>query len=304
MMSNLYLLSAPPASGKTYWISQNWSTISKRCLFLSPLRAICEEFEQAHQSSCDTFYLRSKKEVLTFLKSPPSKALCLMTVEVFMSTSQLWEQKFFRSFRGGLPCIFIDEFHLIKIWGDSFRPVLHEMLYFLSTQEVNIIGMSASLDCDCEQWVQTELKNGFSNLYWLDHGNMIFKHSPKRQYIFRWKQIFYFWLFLELVAAKYKGQAVLVFCRYRHEVYELCSFFRPFISTIGVVGGQTQGFSKKIQALRPRLIVGTSCLGHGVNLPILSSVFCNYREKNEALRLQMLSRGGRKGDEFITVELW
>jgi superfamily II DNA or RNA helicase len=53
----------------------------------------------------------------------------------------------------------------------------------------------------------------------------------------------------------------------------------------------------------PDFIIATTVLGHGVNLPLIKRVFFLYPVKNPDFWLQMVARGGRRGESYSVFAL-
>lgn len=299
-MSRLILLSSPPASGKTTWLINQWSCFSKQIIYLSPLKALClEVYERISCEEKNSYYLQSFRQAqAVFDEELRESYFMISSFEVFLALMR--QGKCLKSDFN--PLIVIDEFHLIKLWGESFRPELLEVLYFVSLSGFDTIALSATYDKEFLSWAKNDLTLGFDEVMWINCGNMAFLHSPKIRLKIPSKILFYMLLALVLFRAILARETVLIFCAFRHEVRNLFKIFSSYFLTLMAIGGEVDSFCEQLKKRTPRLIIGTSCLGHGVNLPPLGAVFMNYPEKNESLRLQMLSRGGRRGDNFITVE--
>jgi len=70
------------------------------------------------------------------------------------------------------------------------------------------------------------------------------------------------------------------------------------------VGGEDSLFSLKVQSEKPpKFIVATTVLSHGVNLPNISRIFFLYSVKNLDFWIQMVARGGRRGEKFEVFAL-
>jgi superfamily II DNA or RNA helicase len=108
------------------------------------------------------------------------------------------------------------------------------------------------------------------------------------------------WLWEQIGELKPEQGTGLIFCQYREEVRHwesklLSLGFRCW----SCVGGEAQGFSTLVRTqLPPDFIIATTVLSHGVNLPRISRVFFTYPVKNRDFWIQMVARGGRKGEPF------
>src|SRR5262245_1203823 len=97
-MQELVLLTSPPASGKTFWISSLVEELKDhRILVISPLRALAYECREKWKDT------------------------------VTVMTPEEWTGKKCRS-----EVVIFDEFHLYFYWGDTFRPHMWEVFFELS----------------------------------------------------------------------------------------------------------------------------------------------------------------------------
>lgn len=100
----------------------------------------------------------------------------------------------------------------------------------------------------------------------------------------------------------------LVFCKYRNEVVELTQLFNKVgIKSLGCVGGETGKFQVELAKCSDlKIIFATSALSHGVNLPSIAEVYLTYKVSCIDFWIQMVGRGGRKGEQFQlhTMEMY
>lgn len=261
----LLILTSPPASGKTYWIQSFQEQWAERLLVISPLRALANECIEKNGSTTD-----------------------FMTPEEWMVKKTRRE------------VVIIDEFHLFFYWGDTFRPVMWEAFFEISLHADLVILLTATLSPDmCD-----ELKNfslHFDEVNWLDRGNQRLKFFPSR-YV---KALSKEWILEEIRCSKKKESVKLIFCEYRNEVFqlekELCSLGYQCISC---VGGEASEMAKKLKDNpSPDFIISTTVLSHGVNLPDIQKIFFTYPLKNMDFWIQMVARGGRRGEKYEVYAL-
>src|SRR5690606_22468385 len=103
-------------------------------------------------------------------------------------------------------------------------------------------------------------------------------------------------IFLEEKEASVK----LIFCQYRTEVFQWEKELNENgFSCIPCVGGESKYMAKRLQENpRPDFIVATTVLSHGVNLPEIKKIYFTYKVSNIDFWVQMVARGGRKGEDY------
>jgi ATP-dependent DNA helicase RecQ len=265
MNNDLLILTAPPASGKTHLISRLIEDLKQIPLVISPLRALANECLVKWGATC---IVMTPEEWLK--KRPPSKVIIL------------------------------DEFHLFFYWGDSFRPAMWEAFFELVQSAELVILLTATLT---EEMVQTIKLYScqFNQILWLNHGNQILKNKPVRYfkaYSTRWMEEF-------ILHGQHAKGVKLIFCAYRSQVLE----WERRLKTQGFrvwtcVGGEASLFSLKAQSERaPDFIIATTVLSHGVNLPNIAQIFFLYQIDNLDFWIQMVARGGRRGESFEVFSL-
>lgn len=300
-MGDLLILTAPPSSGKTYFIGKYWRQWAQIVVFMAPLRAICEEvyskLADDTSENQEVYMITSRSDAIELAKKRPKKALIITGFESFY-----YHHKEFQNLLAPPDVLFIlDEFHLIDLWGQSFRPLLMETFVQISLEKSSILALSASINDNVKEWLEVGVSQGVRRIKWVNCGNMTFKNPPLIRLLLP-APLFFIAFHVMIFYSLFSQKAVLMFCRYKKEVESLGKTYRVFVKVLTCVGGQTKRFIQLLSRSSPQLIIATSCLGHGVNLPSLVAVFINYYESHPDLRLQMLSRGGRKGERFITFE--
>jgi superfamily II DNA helicase RecQ len=266
MLQDLILLISPPASGKTWWVSNFSKEISpERILVISPLRALADECRQNWPSE-----------------------LQVMTPEEWVRESKKFE------------VVIFDEFHLWFHWGDTFRPLLWEIFYELS--------LDASLVCLLTATVSDEMKNviasfsaHFDRVICMNFGNRMLKNKPSFYVKCSSKKSM-----LELIKGETPGEEIrLVFCRYRSEVNELHGILKGLgFDCLTCIGGESKFMKDKLnQTPFPDFIISTTVLSHGVNLPQISKIYFMYMVNDPDFWIQMVARGGRRGECFSVFAL-
>lgn len=278
------LLIAPPAWGKTRLLIEMIKKSRQPWVFVSPLRALANEFFQVMAEQVEGCYLISRKEHLGEINK---FRLLIVTPEV-CSTSYL-EQ--FEDLK-----IIYDEFHLIYYWGDTFRFSLSELYQWSANQNIPKLLLTATMSREHLERVQNELPG----LIGIDLGNQKLKNQPRKIFGYTSKQLAMMKdnLMAEILTT---DQTILIFCQYRQEVWDWLETFKKLnVKALGCVGGRSSEFQELLKH-RPQtqVIVATSCLSHGVNLPPIHQIFLTYPLKNKDFWIQMVGRGGRKGENFV-----
>jgi len=275
--SALILFTAPPAWGKTRGLKELFqSHPDQYFLYLSPLRALSEEFKKS---------IKTNKSFENWLEQGGVYAC---TFESFsFEMVQYLDQK---------TIIILDEFHLLYHWGDSFRPYMQDLYRELVNNGHSILGLTATFSDDFLVRLKFEASLNFDHFYHLNIGNNRFKYEPSKI-----KLYFYPMAVLKELKLALESQlheTYLLFCAYRKQVKKMEQEFSNY-NVLSCVGGETTEFIKKLKNNpRPQLIIATTCLSHGVNLPSISKVFLAYQVEEKDFWLQMVARGGRDGTPY------
>jgi ATP-dependent DNA helicase RecQ len=263
---NLILLTSPPASGKTYWITSLKEALpDSSILVISPLRALADECQDKWQGS-----------------------ILVMTPEEWLGKKTYCD------------IVILDEFHLFFYWGDSFRPLMWECFYELSANSQLVFALTATLSQLMKKEVEY-VKTQFVSLTRNDLGHQILKYQtpsyvkcPDKKWI------------LDLLFSEKKNQDVkLIFCQFREEVFQLERLLtEKGFKCISCVGGESKFMAQKLKINPcPDYIISTTVLSHGVNLPKLEKIFFTYKVSNIDFWIQMVARGGRKGEAYKVYAL-
>lgn len=263
---DLLVLTAPPASGKTYWVTRLKEGLgTEKILFLSPLRALADECLQNWQDT------------------------------VTVMTPEEWLRK--KTFSS---VVIIDEFHLFFYWGDTFRPLMWETFYEVTQKASLTILLTATLSPSMKQEISF-FSSQFDSMIWLDRGNQRLKFYPEK-YI---KAPSRNWI-MQQIKTQAKGKEVrLIFCRYRQEVRAVSeALVKLGYSCLSCVGGEAKEMKNKLRHTpRPDFIIATTVLSHGVNLPDIRKIFFLYPTENIDFWIQMVARGGRRGLSYQVFSL-
>jgi superfamily II DNA helicase RecQ len=264
-MCDLLILTAPPASGKTYLISKLIQDLNKSFLVISPLRALANECLSQWGATC------------------------------MVMTPEEWLKK-----RKCAQILILDEFHLNFYWGDTFRPQMWEAFYEMVQGAELVILLTATLTPEMTEEIK-QYNCQFGRIIWVDHGNQQLKNKPVRYY----KAASAKWIESYLLNMSHKSTGNLIFCAYRSDVFKWEKLLKAKGHTVWTcVGGEASMFSMKVQSEKPpQFIVATTVLSHGVNLPNISKIFFLYQVKNLDFWIQMVARGGRRGEAFEVFAL-
>lgn len=266
MIQDLILLTSPPASGKTFWISSlNNAFYSERILVISPLRALADECRKNWQDSID-----------------------VMTPEEWLG------KQIFRKI------VIFDEFHLFFYWGDTFRERMWECFLELSQFSEQTYLLTATLSEAMKKEISF-FETQFDRIFWVDQGNQRLKTSPSvylKAPSAKWIK--------DLIEIQPKNESVkLIFCRYRNEVLDWEKRLRHLgFTTVSCLGGESQFMPAKLEITPfPDFIISTTVLSHGVNLPRIQKIYFLYPVQNIDFWIQMVARGGRRGESYQVFAL-
>lgn len=264
-MKNLLILTAPPASGKTYWIKSFGAAIQENVLIISPLRALVDECSQNFPKNL-----------------------------TFMTPEEWWIKK------EKFPIVIFDEFHLHHHWGNTFRPLMWEVYFAIYESSQLTILLTATFSEKIKEEVSDFIPQ-YDEVLWCDLGNMRLKHDPFR-YLKISNKSFMENLIFNL--PRNLGVS-LIFCQYRNEVHEMSQrLSKAGFIVWECVGGEAKEMRAKVQSgVIPDFIVSTTVLSHGVNLPNIGRVFFLYQICDSDFWIQMVARGGRSGQKYEVFAL-
>ena len=297
---SVLLILAPPGWGKTTLILDLYERTTSKIVFISPLRALAEEFYNRASEKKNVFRAKSSESIEEFLSK--EKSMLVATAE------KVPESLLERGEKENILYIF-DEFHLFYYWGDTFRPVLLERLMCAANSKAQVLVMTATMDESLLRRWEDEFKNSMSHCYKVNLGNQLLLNKPQKIYNLRLlnERVLNRSFIREATDWSLDG-TVLLFVRYRDDVQKwvnLCDKLN--IKSIGCVGGEIDDFLNALKLCpKPKCIISTSALSHGVNLPTISKVFISYPVDNMDFWIQMVGRGGRDGSNFdvYEVEKW
>lgn len=300
---------APTGAGKTTLLLDHFKHNDGVILYLSPLRALADEcFERLEKEFGKKLIkrLNDREKLEKFLidLKDNKKRFGVATVEN-IPEGYLEEMR-----NNGRVLIVFDEIHLFFHWGENFRPVLLERYYEARINELKILSLTATLSAENLSMYQTFSSLLGASTILIDLGNYGLKRNPKMIHYFHHNQKKYlykeFWRKLE---RKEKKETILVFVAFRNEVDELVDrLTRMGYLAIGCVSGEVEKFKQAIVKQKDSnqsfdVIVATTCLSHGVNLPALCAVFLFYPIQHRDFWVQMVGRAGRRGEEFEVFEM-
>jgi ATP-dependent DNA helicase RecQ len=265
MLKHLLLLTAPPASGKTFLISSLIKELNDQILFISPLRALANECLSLWGSNCEVM------------------------------TPEEWSGEKRKS-----KVVILDEFHLYFYWGDTFRPQMWEAFYEMVEEIELVILLTATLTLEMQREIK-KFEVHFDQIFWIDHGNQKLKYHPLNYYQAYTAK----WIQQKILSQKKSSDVSLIFCAYRQEVLKWeKTLTKNGYRVWSCVGGEATRFSLRAQVEeKPDFIVSTTVLSHGVNLPSIARIYFLYEVKNLDFWIQMVARGGRKGETFEVFAL-
>lgn len=297
LLENNYaiLFIAPPGWGKTRMLIQMIANSKRSWVFVSPLRALANEFYLATVEAIpQTFVVHSNKEFAQLVTNNIDYRLLIVTPEVF-KCSKIKKDS-----------IFIwDEFHLNYYWGDSFRASLEELYYEVASEYRPLLKLTATMSQEhLARWYM-EMQLNYEKFLCINIANQCLKNSAQNYYYYpRWLQK-KLWQSLELDLKLNRTGITLVFCRYRQQVDRVVEHFqKKGYQVLGCKGGETKDFGtnlakfNQLKGARLDMIVATTAISHGVNLPEIHRIYFSYKVLNRDFWIQMVGRGGRKGEKF------
>ncbi|MBL7663595.1 MAG: hypothetical protein JNM93_00565 [Bacteriovoracaceae bacterium] len=285
MTSILFL--APPAWGKTHLLLGLFQERSFVWLFISPLRALANEFEEKlKQADFKVVNVRSDLREMT------TEFIYITTPESFPELSDCHIKA---------PIVVVwDEFHLNYLWED-FRPKLMDFFHELSGYEHHLLALSATFSEENLQRWEQEVRLNYDDNYVFNIGNLLLKNHPVQVYYYPEHQRPLLEEMIKLqMKMKKPDEVYLVFVAYREEVNRWLNWGEKHGKNfIGAKGGRVANFIQELSSSQNLDgIITTTVLSHGVNLPQIKKIFITYPVKNLSLWIQMVGRGGRKGENF------
>ena len=286
--SNLLFL-APTGWGKTTLLLDLAKNTEKSIVYLSPLRALANEFHiRCLENNLSSFAPKKMKELSHAITTGLNFKLFVLTVEIIGDEiiGELLEDK----------VVVFDEFHLFYYWGKSFRPKLLEISEIvMGTSSPALLLTATASEEVIEFWKDSTL--GYENRFLMNLGNQRIKKEPKSFYFCPKKQWAYKHLELAMPGIK------LVFCKYRQEAKALASTYKAkgYIA-LSCVSGEVEEFQSELtKCEKIDFIFCTSTLSHGVNLPEISWLYITYKVDSLDMWLQMAGRAGRRGEDFCLI---
>lgn len=297
--NSIILLLAPPAWGKTSKLLEVIKSSNHSWVFVSPLRALANEFYLRTVKQFNTQLIRTQKDINIIVKNKIQFDLLIITPELFQRNHadyfEFLDVKYV-----------LDEFHLYHYWGETFREKMVELYKEIFSRTNSILALTATMNQANMDKFKDSAELNFDHVYIADYGNQKLMNPPAQSYYY--PKLLKFWIIDQLMEKIPKSNEVnLIFVATRDEVdmwvYKLMS---KGIRTLGCKGGETSEFANNLELVNPQVIVSTTCLSHGVNLPKISRLYITYQLKNLDFWIQMVGRGGRKGERFeaYTMDNW
>jgi superfamily II DNA helicase RecQ len=144
-----------------------------------------------------------------------------------------------------------------------------------------------------------ELFNSFDQIYFVNAGNQQIKTMPTKKYFYgkNKRSLFYRRLWGNLN----NGKTKILFCKKRSEVdWWRQKLKKEKTSALFCLGGAVGEFQEALKNCpKPEIIICTSALSHGVNLPEIQEVYLGYHIANIDFYWQMVGRAGRRGEKFV-----
>jgi superfamily II DNA helicase RecQ len=196
--------------------------------------------------------------------------------------------------------VIFDEFHLFFYWGDSFRPLMWEMFFEVTQKASFTFLLTATLN----EKMKDDLilfKSQFDAIYWVNNGNQQLMYKPFRYLKAPSRK----WIQNQFEMEEKNKNVKLIFCQYRAEVFALEKKLLSLgFSCIPCVGGESKFMAKRLSDCpHPDFIISTTVLSHGVNLPMIKKIYFTYQVSNIDFWIQMVARGGRRGDQYQVFAL-
>jgi hypothetical protein len=302
--TKIFFLASPSWGKTTLIINLFESKVFKKIFYLSPLTALnLEFFEKLKVKNIPCYIFQQDGEVKLDLEllsngiliSTPEKIIFSQKLEVIQDWAEI---------------IIVDEFHLFLLW-EHFRPNLRECWMWLSHVDKNVLLLSGTF-----VW-ETWYKNLDAKL-WLQNTDRCFKldlHadqllcSPAKEWIISstWRSIFL--MMIKIVLIYFTSMKILIFFPRRNQVLRWERWCRKYhVSFLSCLGGGALSFMEKLKQVQsPSVILSTSVLSHGVNLPSRNLVVVFGNSWTQEMWKQMKSRGGRSGEKYYFLsekQLW
>ncbi|AHA92043.1 putative helicase [Los Azufres archaeal virus 1] len=256
------ILKAPTGSGKTELMILFMLSSNKKSIYVSPLRALAYQvYERIHSIFEDVAYITGEN-----YEDIPDEIHNKIVISTYEKIDSALRHNY--AWLNEYDNLIIDEIHNI-----SQRPAIEILGTFFKHRKKRIIGMSATLDTEnLARWLNAKVveykKRAVPLYYYVFYKNKVFNTSP-----YKFDDPIDF-------AVKHE-KPVLVFARSRREAQILAyQLFDKYGSKVTVFhGGLSQEarhrILKEIENKSKLIVVSTTALGQGVNLPIWMIYFKN-----------------------------
>ncbi|MFZ4713905.1 MAG: DEAD/DEAH box helicase [Bacteriovoracaceae bacterium] len=291
--STFWLMIAPPAWGKTHQLlSLLTNSPDTLFVFISPLRALANEF---YGKTKDQYSVLLITESQSWKNFSERHQLVIVTPETCGNSIEMLSAS-------AKKILFVlDEFHLYFYWGTTFREIMWECLINVLVTEQPVLALTATLAPEQEVFFLEQMKNQVHLVIKMNYGNQKLLHLPKQSIFIPkiWKDKSD-WLVQHELEKSSRG-CVLFFVAFRSDVDRFKVFFEnQGYLVLTCVGGEASLFADQLKKNpAPDLIISTTVLSHGVNLPQIRAVIFNYKLNNLDFWVQMVGRGGRKGEKYF-----
>ncbi len=287
------LFVAPPAWGKTRMLIDLHHKKQFKIIFISPLKALAIDF----------FCALNKEQNVVMIDSYKGRFQAVDQIEsarygLLIATAEMFDDAIIERLANGNYLAVFDEFHLFYYWGQTFREHLFELLMGVTNCSIPILALSATISDEIFQRWKQDFLVGCDELFVIDIGNQSLKYPPVKinYYILREQLIRRFLWSL----TQRRKNTIIFFCAYRFQVdYWVKRCERLGLIALGCKGGEVDFFSDQLRQVgTPDVIFATSALSHGVNLPAISEIYIDYSVGNKDFWIQMVGRGGRRGEQY------
>jgi ATP-dependent DNA helicase RecQ len=284
------LILSPPASGKTQFIKNYLKEGFARVVYVSPLLSLGREVLNDFSKQFNVLFYEG------------DGLFQISTFDLIIIIPERAHHNFWNCLesKSSKDTIFVfDEFHLFYFWGDSFRQTLLEFYYDAMARDYSALFLSATMSEEqLSRWKTEQQYN--RDCYVLENGNNILINEPIFTIKPQTSLIMEKCLRYEIAKLK-QHECLLVFLPYRKQVKSYAAYYRhtyPKLRILSCISGEVHEFMMEMEKDRPQIIFSTSVLSHGVNLPTIKRVFLYERDLSQAMWIQMVARGGRKGEKF------
>ena len=290
----MILLIAPTGSGKTSLLFDLYQNNFLQIIYIAPLRALVNEvYERAEKSELRNIFLWKNSQTIRESANNLKKKKKFFLV----TTPELLDDGVFEEFPHAL--YVFDEIHLFYYWGEDFRYILREKVWAAAAANVNLLALTATFAASELKVFTAELFSSIDAIHFINAGNQQIKTLPDKKIFYHSskRNLFYKRLWGNLG----NGKSKILFCKKRSEVdWWRQKFKKEKTQALFCLGGAVAEFQAALKDCPgPEIIICTSALSHGVNLPQIQEVYLSYHIANIDFYWQMVGRAGRRGEKFV-----